>query len=102
MSAIMETTGPPAWYKMHKKPKHLPPSKFDELKAAVAAIRERHDVEMIILFGSHARGDWVEDRYEEDHVTHEYHSDFDILIVTADKKSERNVAYDNDLKDALE
>ncbi|WP_303903050.1 HEPN domain-containing protein [Thiohalomonas denitrificans] len=102
MSAIMETAGPPAWYKMKKRPKHLPASKLDELNAIVAAIRERHDIEMIILFGSHARGDWVEDRYEEDHITYEYHSDFDILIVTADKKSERNVAYDNDLKDALE
>ncbi|MCU7934178.1 MAG: nucleotidyltransferase domain-containing protein [Candidatus Thiodiazotropha sp. (ex Dulcina madagascariensis)] len=59
-------------------------------------------MEMIILFGSHARGDWVEDQYEEDHITYEYRSDFDILIVTADKGDERDIAYDNDLKAALQ
>ena len=38
--------------------------------------------QMIILFGSHARGDWVEDRYEQDGRIYEYMSDFDILVVT--------------------
>ena len=47
-------------------------------------------VEMIILFGSHARGDWVEDTYREGHITYEYKSDFDILVVTEDKKTARN------------
>jgi predicted nucleotidyltransferase len=37
---------------------------------------------MVILFGSHARGDWVEDFQE----TYEYVSDFDILIVTKDRR----------------
>ena len=101
-TAAMELKGPPAWYKMKKRPKHLPKSKRDELDHLVEAIRARHDVEMIILFGSHARGDWVEDEYEEDHITYEYRSDFDVLIVTADKSTERDVTFDNDLKQALE
>lgn len=100
--SCMEHAGPPAWYKMKRRPKHLPHAKLDELKHIVDAIRSRHDVEMIILFGSHARGDWVADEYEEDHITYEYRSDFDILIVTADKDTERNVAYDHELKHALQ
>ncbi len=94
--------GPPAWYKMKKRPKHLPPHKREALDGIVAAIRERHDVEMVILFGSHARGNWVEDRYVEDHITYEYRSDFDILIIVADKSSERDVNFDSDLKQTLE
>jgi len=97
-----DTRGPAAWYKMNHLPKHLPPHKQQELKEIVAAICARHDVEMIILFGSHARGDWVEDEYEEDHITYEYRSDYDILIITADKDSERDVSYDSDLKHDLE
>ena len=97
-----DTKGPSAWYKMKTRPKHLPPQKLLTLDEIVAAIRQRHDVEMIILFGSHARGDWVEDEYEEDHITYEYRSDFDILIVTAEKSDERDVAYDSDLKHQLE
>lgn len=97
-----DTRGPSAWYKMKRVPKHLPPYKQQELKEIVAAIRAHHDVEMIILFGSHARGDRVEDEYEEDHITYEYRSDYDILIITADKDSERDVTYDNALKEALQ
>jgi uncharacterized protein len=93
--------GPSAWYKMKKRPKHLPQRKLDELKRVVAEIRARHDVEMVILFGSHARGNWVEDAYEEDDIHYEYHSDFDILIVMADKAGERDVAHDTALIEAL-
>jgi HEPN domain-containing protein/predicted nucleotidyltransferase len=34
-----------------------------------------------MLFGSYARGDWVEDRYRENGTTYEYISDYDILVV---------------------
>ncbi len=37
--------------------------------------------EMIILFGSYARGDWVEDVTVDGHTTYEYSSDFDILVI---------------------
>ncbi|TMU55796.1 HEPN domain-containing protein [Flagellimonas algicola] len=36
---------------------------------------------MVILFGSHARGNWVEDKYVEKGITYEYRSDFDLLVV---------------------
>ncbi len=97
-----DTRGPSPWYKMKTRPKHLPPHKQDELRRVVETIRKHQDVEMIILFGSHARGDWVEDEYEEDHITYGYHSDYDILIVTADKDRERDVNHDEKLKAALQ
>jgi HEPN domain-containing protein/predicted nucleotidyltransferase len=97
-----DTRGPSPWYKMKTRPKHLPPHKQDELRRVVETIRSHQDVEMIILFGSHARGDWVEDEYEEDHITYGYHSDYDILIITADKDRERDVNHDEKLKAALQ
>jgi len=107
-----DTRGPSPWYKpltaihglrginasVHKmktRPKH-------QLRRVVDTIRAHQNVEMIILFGSHARGDWVEDEYEEDHITYGYHSDYDILIVTADKDRERDVNHDEKLKVALQ
>jgi predicted nucleotidyltransferase len=41
----------------------------------VDLIRENVEVEMVILFGSYARGDWVED------TAGGYFSDFDVLVV---------------------
>lgn len=37
---------------------------------------------MVILFGSYAKGEQVEDIYSEKGTTYEYKSDFDILVVT--------------------
>jgi len=76
---------------MKKSTTHLPKRKRDELKFIVEIIREMVPAaEMIILFGSHARGDWVEDEYREGHITYTYISDFDILVVTGSKKSAEN------------
>jgi len=41
---------------------------------------------MIILFGSYARGSWVEDVYTKGHITYEYISDFDILAIVESNK----------------
>jgi predicted nucleotidyltransferase/HEPN domain-containing protein len=72
---------------------HLPKQKREELKAVVSIIREMvPTTEMVILFGSHARGDWVDDTYREGGVVYEYKSDFDILVVTNDKKTVKNDA----------
>jgi len=54
----------------------LPPKKQQQLTTLVELIRSEVDVEMIILFGSHARGDWVQDPVGG------YFSDFDVLVVT--------------------
>jgi HEPN domain-containing protein/predicted nucleotidyltransferase len=62
---------------------HLPEDKQEELKTITQIILSKVSAEMIILFGSHARGDWVED-YQE---TYEYVSDFDILVITKDRRA---------------
>lgn len=60
---------------------HLPAGTQSEIQKIVVAIRQRFPAEMIILFGSFARGDWVDDRYTENGIDYEYKSDFDILVV---------------------
>jgi len=60
----------------------LPERKRHELARIVSIIREMAPkTEMIILFGSYARGDWVQDVTTEGHTTYEYSSDFDILVI---------------------
>ena len=44
-------------------------------------------IAMIILFGSYARGDWVQHEYKEGHITYIYQSDFDILVIAKGKYS---------------
>jgi HEPN domain-containing protein/predicted nucleotidyltransferase len=66
---------------MKRSLKHLPKRKQRELADIVSIINEIAQVEMIVLFGSHARGDWVEDTYVEGHTTYEYRSDFDLLVI---------------------
>jgi len=56
---------------------HLPLPKREQLAAITALLRENAPVDMIILFGSYARGNWVDD------VETGYFSDFDLLLVVA-------------------
>ncbi len=61
---------------------HLPERKRGELARIVSIIRDSApQAEMIILFGSYARGDAVEDVTVEGNTTYEYSSDFDILVI---------------------
>ena len=65
---------------------HLPENKRSELDFVTATLcAEFPDVQMIILFGSYARGDWVEDEYQEGHIVYTYESDFDVLVITETK-----------------
>lgn len=65
----------------------MPEHKQKELKLITRIILDKFpEAEMIILFGSYARGTWVEDSYVEDKVIYEYASDFDILLITKDQK----------------
>lgn len=60
----------------------LPEHKQAELKAIVSALIPRFtEIEMIVLFGSYARGKWVEDVYTEKGTTYEYRSDYDLLVI---------------------
>jgi uncharacterized protein len=76
---------------MKKSLAHLPLNKKQELKKLKSIILEKApQTQFIILFGSHARGDWVDDEYVEDYTTYSYKSDFDILVITDDKKISQN------------
>lgn len=72
---------------------HLPEHKQTELKAIREALIPKYgEIEMIILFGSYARGNYVEKHtYVDKGVTYEYKSDYDLLIVTT-----KNTTADND------
>lgn len=74
---------------------HLPAGKRDELRFVVEVLTESFDQERsarrserlnngavlrIILYGSYARGDWIEDPVGR------YFSDYDLLVVVADEK----------------
>lgn len=61
---------------------HLPPEKQQEIEAIVKVIVSVAAPEIVMLFGSYATGNWVEDRYRENGVRYEYISDYDFLVVT--------------------
>lgn len=85
---------------MNTKLDHIPEHKRDELLRATESIREVVNPEMIILFGSYARGDWVEE--EDQDGNFKYQSDFDLLVVTEteyqSKKTEGNRALWNQIR----
>lgn len=65
---------------------HLPQLKQDELKQIATVIREKcDDVEMIICFGSYARGDWKDVNDLDPNRKSGHKSDYDILVVTRNK-----------------
>ncbi|MDD5458976.1 MAG: HEPN domain-containing protein [Phycisphaerae bacterium] len=64
----------------------LPDRKRGELARITSVIRSSApQTEMLILFGSYARGDAVEDVTVEGNTTYEYSSDFDILVIVKDE-----------------
>lgn len=60
---------------MKESVEHLPLKKQRRIQAMVELVRAEASVEMIVLFGSHARGDWVDDPVGG------YFSDFDLLVI---------------------
>ncbi|HIJ74485.1 MAG TPA: HEPN domain-containing protein [Candidatus Hydrogenedentes bacterium] len=82
---------------------HLPKHKRHELEIVRDVIRTAiPGVHMIILFGSYARGDWVEDVYTEGHITYEYQSDFDVLVIGPDSNKPANTAaHEQRIKEAV-
>ena len=56
---------------------HLPAIKQRQLCAIVRIIRATADVERVVLYGSHARGDWVDDPATG------FLSDFDLAVLVA-------------------
>ena len=85
---------------MKRSLEHLPQRKRGELARIVSIIRQTvPQAEMIILFGSYARGDAVEDVTVEGHTTYEYSSDFDILVIVKSKALADNLDLWYELED---
>ncbi|MDI1434259.1 HEPN domain-containing protein [Polyangium sorediatum] len=70
---------------------HLPARKQEELRAITEILRTGAPLDMLILFGSHARGDWVEDP------EHGYFSDYDLLAIVESPKLAEDTALWSDL-----
>ena len=79
---------------------HLPLEKQQELAVIVDIVREKYTVEMIILFGSYARGDWVEELHD-DGFHYKYQSDFYIFIVTEKEHLANKIESDSQLRNSL-
>jgi uncharacterized protein len=78
----------------------LPRHKQVELSTLVSAINEIMSCEMVILFGSYARNDWVEEKY--DNATYQYQSDFDVLVVVETKKESIQSKMEQDIEEKIE
>ncbi len=79
---------------------HLPPAKQQELHEIVQLIRQMSQVEMIILFGSYARGDWVEE-YADDGVHFQYQSDFDLLVIVETRSVSEQARLQREIKKSV-
>ena len=91
---------------------HLPPHKQRELERVVEIIFEEFEdalalatqgwkkkgrISKIILYGSYARGGWV----DEPHTAKGYRSDFDLLIIVNDKRLTDKIDFWSKLDDRL-
>lgn len=64
---------------------HLPEDKQHEIQRIAQIIKDLANPEMIILFGSYAKGTYTEHTYTgRDGIRYEYVSDYDLLVVTKD------------------
>lgn len=92
---------------------HLPPGKqrelervieivFDEFGDALALAKhewkKKARILKIVLYGSYARGSWV----DEPHTAKGYRSDYDLLIIVSDKRTADRVAYWLKLEERLD
>lgn len=79
---------------------HLPANKQQELESLRDIICESINPEMLILFGSYARGNWVEE-LSSDGFYFKYQSDFDFLIITETPKQAMKIESNKQLRDQL-
>jgi uncharacterized protein len=80
---------------------HLPAKRQEEIQHITELLVKRARVDMIVLFGSHARGDWVSDVYREGHIKYEYDSDYDILVIVGDEDLKNDLGFWRDLEKEL-
>ncbi|MCT4588828.1 MAG: nucleotidyltransferase and HEPN domain-containing protein [Carboxylicivirga sp.] len=86
---------------MNTSLEHLPENKQDELKALAELFSSSDKVLMVVLFGSFARGNWVQDRYLEKGVIFEYKSDYDLLILLDNDDMSLQNHFENRIKTEL-
>lgn len=79
---------------------YLPADKQAELSNIVSLIKEIVPAEMIILFGSYARNNWVEDKYNEEH--YRYQSDFDVLVIVETKSEAAQGRFEREVEEKIE
>ncbi len=79
---------------------HLPLEKQQELQRAVEIIREIINPDMLILFGSYARGDWVED-LDPETLHYRYQSDFDLLVIAETRQQASKIEQNTVLNQRL-
>jgi uncharacterized protein len=79
---------------------NLPLSKKQELEAITEVVRQYSTVNMLILFGSYARGDWVEE-YAEDGIHIKYQSDFDLLLVVETRSTSEQANLEQKIKKSI-
>ena len=73
---------------------HLPQAKQEDLNKITDIITERcSDVDMVILFGSYARGDWKEEKDLKDDRLSGHASDYDILVVTGERRTAKDSGF---------
>ena len=92
---------------------HLPANKQRELERVKAIIfeefadsvalatmswKKKGRIDKIILYGSYARGGWV----DEPHTAKGYRSDFDLLIIVSDKRLTDKVEFWPKIEDRLD
>ena len=83
---------------MKKNLDHLPEGKRGEIRCIAAVIRENcDDVEMIILFGSYARGDYKEADDLSPNRKSGHVSDYDVLVVTRNKETVQDIVFWDEL-----
>lgn len=70
---------------------YLPENKQKEISSIAGRIKELAQVEMIILFGSYARGDYKEQKDLAPDRKSGHVSDYDILVITEDKKLAKDI-----------
>ena len=77
---------------------HLPADRLAQIRQLVELIRRAADVEMIILFGPHASGGDCGRVHRLDDGSQQVYCDLDFLVLVADKRIEKHLEQDADLR----
>lgn len=80
---------PPAKQRELERVVHILFEEFDAAKEHATGERKRGKIVKLILYGSHARGDWV----DEPHTAKGYVSDFDLLVIVNQRDLTDRAAY---------